>query len=254
VNEGYLNQMYVRFILLFFLTLTLSGCGVSQKPAKHLFILSGQSNMVGLDPNTTFTPTIAAAFGEDNIVVVKDALDGQPIRHWYRGWQPAQGNSPKASAYLYNRLFKKLKPIINQNNLTSITFIWMQGEADAQQKHGSVYQASLIGLFDQLAEDMARDDIHFIIGRISDFDLNNQHFKDWTLVRDAQTKVAQQYPRSTWVNTDDLNDGVNAKGEAIVNDLHYSVEGYKKLGKRFALSAIDLINQNSAPQAPTPNQ
>jgi len=30
---------------------------------KHLFILSGQSNMVGMDPDVAFTPAVAEAFG-----------------------------------------------------------------------------------------------------------------------------------------------------------------------------------------------
>lgn len=43
---------------------------------KHLFILSGQSNMVGLDPNITFTPNVTAALGKDAVIVVKDAPEG----------------------------------------------------------------------------------------------------------------------------------------------------------------------------------
>ena len=63
------------------------------------------------------------------------------------------------------------------------------------------------------------------------------------MVREAQVKVAESNPRFTWVNTDDLNDGVNRKGKSIKNDLHYSAEGYKTLGKRFAESALKLIKQ-----------
>ena len=40
---------------------------------KHLFILSGQSNMANLAPNVSFTPAVEAAFGKDNVIVVKDA-------------------------------------------------------------------------------------------------------------------------------------------------------------------------------------
>ena len=47
--------------------------------------------------------------------------------------------------------------------------------------------------------------------------------------------------RFVWVNTDDLNDGKNRRGKEIKNDLHYSAEGYKTLGKRFAESALKLI-------------
>ena len=53
---------------------------------KHLFILSGQSNMERLDPNISFTPTVEAAFGKNNVIVVKDAMGAQPIRRWYKKW------------------------------------------------------------------------------------------------------------------------------------------------------------------------
>jgi hypothetical protein len=65
------------------------------------------------------------------------------------------------------------------------------------------------------------------------------------MVRKIQVKLAESNPRFSWVNTDDLNDGVNRKGKKIQNDLHYSAEGYKTLGKRFAESALKLIKKDS---------
>ena len=53
--------------------------------------------------------------------------------------------------------------------------------------------------------------------------------------------IATSLAQVPWVNTDDLNDGKNRKGKPIKNDLHYSGEGYKTLGERFAKSALELI-------------
>ena len=64
------------------------------------------------------------------------------------------------------------------------------------------------------------------------------------MIRKVQVKVAESNTRFSWVNTDDLNDGINRKGKKIENDLHYSAEGYKELGKRFATNALKLIRQN----------
>ena len=119
----------------------------------------------------------------------------------------------------------------------------MQGEEDARERYGEVYAASLKGLLDQLANDLGRNDINFVIGRISDFDLENREYPHWTLVRKAQVEVAEAYPRGAWVCTDDLNDGLSRKGKEINNDLHYSAEGYRTLGRRFAEKSIDLINK-----------
>ena len=46
-----------------------------------------------------------------------------------------------------------------------------------------------------------------------------------------------------WVDTDDLNDGKNRRGKDIKNDLHYSAEGYKTLGKRFAESCLKPLGK-----------
>jgi len=211
---------------------------------KHLFILSGQSNMERLNPDESFRPTIVGKFGTDNVIVIKDSLGGQPIRRWYKNWKPAQGDEPKATGDLYDRLMNKVKAAIKDQNIKTVTFIWMQGERDARESLGDVYAASLAGLLGQLKNDMQRQDINFVIGRISDFDLDNKNYPHWTKVREAQVKFAESNKRYAWIDTDDLNDGVNQEGKEIKNDLHMSVEGYKTLGRRFAEKAIALIGNN----------
>lgn len=212
-----------------------------EKKGKHLFILSGQSNMAGLKPGESFTPAVEAAFGKEHVIVVKDALGGQPIRRWYRNWKPSNGDEPKAQPDLYDSLMKKVFAAINKERLTSISFIWMQGERDAREKLGDVYEKSLTGLYDQLCNDLKRKDINFVIGRLSDFDLQNQNYPDWTRIRDIQVRVGESNPRFGWIDTDDLNDGLNREGKLIKNDLHMSAEGYVIMGRRFAEKAIGLI-------------
>lgn len=208
---------------------------------KHLFILSGQSNMAGLDPEESFVPAVEKEFGKRGVIVVKDAQGGQPIRRWHREWKPAQGEGPEATGDLYDRLMARVKTAIDGQELETVTFVWMQGERDAREQHGDVYARSLGGLLGQLAGDLGRDDIYFVIGRLSDFDMENRRYPHWTLVRKAQVGFASIHPRGAWVDTDDLNDGVNRRGKEIRNDLHCSAEGYRELGRRFAGAAIGLI-------------
>ena len=231
--------------LLFVLALALLAAPTfADAQGKHLFILSGQSNMAGMDPDLTFTPTVYEALGKDHVIVVKYALGAAPIRHWYKKWKPAEGEQPEGhKAWIYDRLIRKVNKAIKDQTIVSVTFIWMQGERDAKEKHGEVYAVSMRGVIDQLAGDLQREHINFVIGRLSDFDLNNERYAHWTMVRDAQVKVAEDDDRGDWVDTDDLNDGLNKKGKAIKNDLHYSVQGYKTLGKRFAEKAIALIKE-----------
>ncbi len=220
-------------------TIFLISC--NSNPGKHLFILSGQSNMVGLLPEESFTPALEAHFGRDKVIIVKDAHGGQPIRRWYKDWKPLQGNGPKAQPDLYDSLWIKIHTSIQKENITTATFIWMQGERDAREELGDVYEKSLVGLYDQLSADLERNDLNFIIGRLSDFDMQNEKYPHWTLIRDIQVKVAESDSRFGWIDTDDLNDGYNRKGEKIKNDLHMSEEGYIKMGKRFAKKSIQVI-------------
>jgi hypothetical protein len=206
----------------------------------HLFILSGQSNMAGLRPEESFTPDVEEAFGKDHVLVVKDALGGQPIRRWYTDWKAADGSQPESTGDLYQRLMEKVQVVTVGKEIQTVTFIWMQGERDAKEEHGVVYKASLEGLLKQLSGDLERDDINVVIGRLSDFDMNNTKYPHWTLVREQQAAFVQDGSRRTLVNTDDLNDGVNRRGKEIRNDLHYSAQGYVELGRRFAKEAIQL--------------
>ncbi|MEX0331417.1 MAG: sialate O-acetylesterase [Puniceicoccaceae bacterium] len=225
------------------LTLLCASAANSMENQKHLFILSGQSNMARLDPGLSFTPTVEAAFGKDNVTIVKDAMSGQPISRWYKKWNPPHGDAPIETGDLYDRLMKKVNLAISDNNFSTVTFVWMQGERDALLENGEVYAASLRGLIAQLAEDLRRKDINLVIGRLSDFDLADEKYPHWTRVRKAQVEVAEAYPRGRWVDTDDLNDGLNAEGKLLHNDLHYSVDGYKAFGNRLAEACILLIRQ-----------
>lgn len=232
----------MKYWLLITFTACLPTLGASgAEMEKHLFILSGQSNMAGLDPDESFTPTVRAALGEDKVIVVKDALGGQPIRRWYKQWKPAVGDGPQATGDLYDRLMEKVREAIEDQEIATVTFVWMQGERDAREGHGDVYAVSLNGLLEQVRRDLGRGDVRFVIGRLSDFDMANEKYPHWTKVRHAQVEVAESDPHGAWVDTDDLNDGINRRGKQIRDDLHYSAEGYETLGRRFAEKAIGMI-------------
>jgi hypothetical protein len=216
------------------LTLSLTSRDVAAKDL-HLFILSGQSNMAGLNPNISFTPTVTKALAGADVIVIKDAASGQPIRRWYKKWAPEGGKTPKRTGDLYDRLMKKVAAAVGDKKPTTITFVWMQGERDANEKHGNVYAASMAGLIGQLRADLKRPDVNAVIGRLSDFSNGNRRYKHWDEVRAAQVKVAENDPRVSWVDTDDLN----GKG----NGLHYDKPGYKELGSRFAKSALKLVKK-----------
>jgi hypothetical protein len=214
-----------------------------QKPegGKHLIILSGQSNMVGLDPNLTFTPSVVAALGKDAVIIVKDAHGAQSIRSWCKfnleDPPPTAGRIPKVRGELYGRLMTKVNDTIKGQSILTITFVWMQGESDLNNK---AYVAYLKELLSQLQHDLNFKDINFVLGRISDSGLDNPKKPGLVqAIRKAQVEFAESYPRGAWVDTDDLND--REQDGKVLNDVHYTPEGYRILGERFADKAVALI-------------
>lgn len=226
--------------------ITLVTTSVHAEQGKHLFILSGQSNMAGLKPETSFTPAVEKAFGKENVIVVHDAHGGSPIRRWLKDWKPAPGKAVKgnqADGVLYASLMGKVKPAIEGQKIDTVTFVWMQGERDAKEGHGSVYAASLRMLIDQLKADLQLKEMSFVIGRLSDHGITGgRNIPDWPVVREAQVQVAEADPLGVWIDTDELNGGGNG--------LHYGNPGFKNLGELFAKEAIKIVRKDDP--APSP--
>jgi lysophospholipase L1-like esterase len=209
--------------------IALAICTSSYAEDKHLFILSGQSNMARLQPKDSFVPAVEKAFGKDNVTVVKNAKIGRPISNWYK--------ADNSRGSLYNALMKSVKKATAGKSYTTVTYIWMQGERDAKKGNPETYAASFKGMLTLLKSDLNLKSINFVIGRLSD----HSDEKKWLQMRDVQAKLAEDAPNGEWVDTDDLNN--ITKDGKTKNDLHYSKEGYKKLGERFAEKAIKLIKK-----------
>ena len=199
--------------------------------AKHLFILSGQSNMAGMKPEVSFTPAVTKAFGKENIIVAKSAYSGASIRSWAKSNHefppPTRGRVPKVRGHFYDTLIKGVKGAIKGQSLKTVTFVWMQGESDLNNTAYDVYLKELIW---QIQSDINFKDINIVIGRISDCGLDRpKRLEGKKYIRKTQQEFAEAHPRGAWVDTDDLNDKKQPDG-TIVHDLHYTPEGSPALG------------------------
>jgi hypothetical protein len=213
------------------------------RTGKHLFILSGQSNMAGLKPELSFTPAVAESFGRDNVLIAKAAYSGASIRSWAKSNHedppPTAGRVPKVRGDFYPKLVNQIQAAVQGQELQTVTLVWMQGESDLNNTN---YTAYLDELYVQLQADVGFEDINFVIGRISDAGLDNPKRLAGRLnIRKVQQAYAEQHPRGAWVDTDDLNDRI--KDGKLIHDLHYTPEGYVELGKRFAEASIELIKE-----------
>lgn len=223
---------------------------------KHLFILSGQSNMRQPLPNS-FQAVAEKTFGKDQVLVVTHAHPSQPIRRWYKQWRLPEGmedaerkngKEPAPNGSLYDAMMAQVKQAIGDKPLASVTYIWMQGEADAVSGWSSVYEESFYGVLDQIKADLGVEKIHYVLGRINDFWLTGNGIIHGDQMRQIQQKIGEAHPWGAWVDTDDLNTGVNPWGVYQFCDGHFPPAAYEVLGERFARKACALIN----PAVPIP--
>ena len=212
--------------------------GAKPESAKRtrLFILSGQSNMAGMNESATFLPAIVKAFPDDEIIIVKDSQSGQPICKWYKDWKPigefkAAGWRPGVNK-LYKRLMENVNKAIEGKNIDTCAFVWMQGEADAKNGQSENYKESLLGLINDIRRDIKQPNMVATIGRLSDYKVGDAH---WDRLRSVQMELAKEHTSINCVDTDAFN------GPA--NGLHYNADGYEQLGQAFADSTIALLKK-----------
>ncbi len=207
---------------------------------RHLFILSGQSNMQGLKPESAFLPELKKLLPDADIVHVKVAKGGQPIRKWVKNWDEIAAKHDlkpfEDPGNFYDAVLKNARAEIEKGKPKTITFFWMQGEKDAKTNLAAAYEESLKTLIANLRKDLDAPEMHFVIGRLSD---HKPASGQWDEVREILVKVAEEDPRGAWVDTDDTNDKIK-KGEPH-NDLHYTKEGYDLFGRRLARQAVRMI-------------
>jgi hypothetical protein len=234
-----LKTLYALIVGLLFVTS--SSASANDTHGVHLILLSGQSNMANMDPARVFTPAVEKHFGAENVVIVKVARRGQPIRRWYKNWNVTGDQEPAEIGDLYKQLMEAADKSLNGRPIKSATLIWMQGERDAKERLSAYYEEAFLGIVEQIRTDLDVHEINYIIGRLSDSGLGN---KDWDSIRDVQKMLGESGPRSAWINTDDLNDdnttrdGSPLKGD---NHFHYSENGYQRLAERYARKAIEML-------------
>ena len=107
----------------------------------------------------------------------------------------SKGETDPEAGKIYDALIETTQAAIQGSKIQTVTFIWMQGEADSKSGNSDVYLASLNGLKKQLEQDLERTDINFIIGRLSDSGFYRRRDKkrinnpDWDTVRNLDPSL-----------------------------------------------------------------
>jgi len=225
------------------LAFTAPACASGKKIDRHLFILSGQSNMTGAVRNA-FVERVHKRYGEKNAVVVMRMKSGRGIRFWVADYCQPRGRGltekkTNSNGQEYKPLIEAAMAVAKTQSFDTVGFIWMQGESDANNRLSEVYEESFVKLIKHLKEDLGRDDLYFVIGRINDYARSRPDNEHWRRVRDAQVKLGKTRGNA-WIDTDDLNGG---DAHQPNGDIHFPREGAVILGLRFADKAMELIDK-----------
>ncbi|HEX5790601.1 MAG TPA: sialate O-acetylesterase [Luteolibacter sp.] len=244
--------MHLRLLSLACLIILGSGAVARAEEAaaqgRHLFILSGQSNMTG-NLEQGFREKVVAKYGAEKVTIVRSMRSGRGIRFWVsdyglpEGTAPAarEGGAPSSNGEEYPRLIEAAKAAGDAKAFASVTFVWMQGESDANRAMAERYGESFRRLRQRLMNDLGIASMNVVIGRISDYGLKGENAEGWRAMREVQERLAKDLPHAVWVNTDDLND-IEGKPEG---DLHYPKEGSVIVGQRLAEEAVELLERKN---------
>jgi hypothetical protein len=160
--------------------------------------------------------------GED-IVFIKYAVSGTSL---WNDWRPVDG------VQYINFLNAIDDAVSSVNEPEIIGMFWMQGESDAWAsqstlEHAQEYEQNLTNFIHQVRTDLGVPDLPFVIARIS-------QSPTWTwgeIVRQAQLDVGQNVANTAVFDTNDL---------ALLYNMHYDAVGTITLGERFA-AAVDVM-------------
>jgi hypothetical protein len=235
-----------------------------------LFLLAGQSNMVGrgeygeLPPGEQGLPgnvqlhaialdtrlqAVEGRFGPEQglagvlgpaypgreLVLVKYAVDASSLLDWAPDWDrqaaAISGNSQ------FGPLYTGLLAFVDEVGATAgldcrpAAVFWMQGERDARiPEAGARYEENLVELIARLRADLGVLDLPFFVGQI-DPRAGNYSARDQ--VREAQAAVAKRVAGVWLVSTEGLS--------KLPDGLHYDTAGQIELGQRFARAYLEVV-------------
>jgi hypothetical protein len=216
----------------------------SDKTKLHIYVLMGQSNMVGRDttglesqttdprvgyfdgrnwiiaiepmkggsgfgPGTFFAKAMLPMYPDGKIGLVPCAVGGTPLSRWVKG------------ADLYENAVKKAKLAAQSGTIEGM--LWHQGESDANKpEDATTYEARLKQMFLDFRADIGIPDLPIVVGELGDFVKEPQV----EVVKAAQKDMPNALPHVGFANSD----GLTHRGD----HLHFNAASQAEFGQRYA--------------------
>lgn len=242
--------------------LVLSACPLlaqSQPKELELFLLIGQSNMVGrgvveeidrqpfarvwsldkdlrwqaavdplhwdnaqagVGPGRTFARWLAQANPNVEIGLIPAAVGGTSLEQWAPGGQ------------LYLEAMRRLKAALPSGRLRGI--LWHQGERDSRDNSAFNYIGRLGEFVDQLRKDVGVADVPIVVGEIGEFlyTRNDTSYPNALLINQQLALVPVSIFRTAFVSSAGLGH--------IGDQLHFNAAAQREFGRRYALAFLSL--------------
>lgn len=251
----------LKNILGYVLIIGVALSAASASAATRVYLLAGQSNMVGrgvcneletpyddplpavnfwhnggwtalrpgfghttdhFGPEVSFGRAIAAAYPDDDIYLVKYAVGATNLAV---DWKPGVIN-PGPCYTAFKSAANAALDDLRDKELSPVVagMLWMQGESDALNAgYAAAYQTNLTNFIQCVRDDFDADNMEFVMGQIlTTYGTPTDNAK----VRLAQQTVAELDGRAAWFPTDDLQIG-EVGG-------HYGTQGQIDLGLLYA--------------------
>jgi hypothetical protein len=230
---------------------------VGDKAKLHIFILMGQSNMVGRDitgleshvpnprigyydgknwiiaiepmkggsgfgPGTFFAADMLPNYPDGKIGLVPCAVGGTPLSRWVKG------------ADLYENALKKAKAAAPYGVIDGM--LWHQGESDSTKpEDATTYQTRLTQMFRDFRADLGQPNLPIVVGELGDFFKAPQS----DVVKSAIRGMPQALDHVGFADSA----GLGHRGD----HLHFSAAAQKEFGQRYADAMNKLLQAGSAP-------
>ncbi len=235
---------------------TLVSFDTGEKSKLHIFLLMGQSNMVGRDttglesqtpdphigflkgtdwfiaiepmhkggsgigPGISFAREMLKNYPGGKIGLVPTAVGGSPLKDWVKG------------APHYEYALKEAEIAAQFGVLEGI--LWHQGESDSEKQSDALtYEARLTQMFRDFRDDLGNPNLPIVVGQLGDFVIAPQV----ETVKTALKKIPTDLPSVEFADSKGLTD----RGD----HLHFSASSQLELGKRFEEAMQKLLSQTN---------
>lgn len=209
----------------------------SQEPHPRVFMLNKECEwvpaidplhfdkpvMVGVGPGLAFGKHMAEHDPSVQVGLIPAAAGGSPIRTWQPG-----GYWEQTHSHPYDDAIMRTRAAMQSGVLKGI--LWHQGESDANPDDAPLYEDRLAGLIQRLRSDLGMTNVPFVSATLADYFIE----------RRAEGQVINATLRGIPERVTNTACAESAGLGHMGDDLHFSSEASRELGRRYAEAMIQL--------------